>query len=104
MEKEKLFRDFPPISTNEWKEKIIKDLKGADYDRKLVWKTDEGFNIQPFYREEDLEKIPQTDILPGDYPFVRGNHVKGNNWLVRQDIIVDNIKKANEKLLDMVQY
>jgi len=101
MEKEKLFRDFPRISTDEWKDKIIKDLKGADYDRKLVWKTEEGFNPQPFYREEDLEKIPQKDILPGDFPFVRGNHTKGNNWLVRQDIIVDNIKQANEKLLDI---
>lgn len=101
MEKEKLFQDFPPISTVEWKEKIIKDLKGADYDRKLVWKTGEGFDVQPFYREEDLENIPQKDILPGDFPFVRGNEAKGNEWLVRQNIIVDDIEKANEKLLDI---
>jgi len=101
MEKEKLFRDFPPISTNEWKEKIIKDLKGADYDRKLVWKADEELNIQPFYREEDLEKMPQKDILSGDFPYIRGNQVKGNKWLVRQDVIIDNIKQANEKLLDI---
>ena len=55
MAKEKLFQDFPPISTDTWKEKIIQDLKGADYEKKLVWKTDEGFDVQPFYREEDLE-------------------------------------------------
>jgi len=101
MEKEKLFRDFPPISTDAWKEKIIQDLKGADYDRKLVWKTDEGFDVQPFYREEDLENIPQQNVLPGDFPYVRGNEIKGNNWLVRQDVEVDNIAATNEKLLDI---
>ena len=101
MEKEKLFRDFPPISTDAWKEKIMQDLKGADYDKKLVWKTDEGFDVQPFYREEDLENIPQQNILPGGFPFVRGNQVKGNNWLVRQDVIIDDITASNEKLLDI---
>jgi methylmalonyl-CoA mutase len=30
-ETKKLFEQFPPISTKEWKEKIITDLKGADY-------------------------------------------------------------------------
>lgn len=101
MEKEKLFQDFPAISTDEWKEKIIKDLKGADYDKKLVWKTDEGFIVQPFYSEENLKNLPQKDVLPGDFPFVRSNHAKGNEWLVRQDVVVDNIDKANEKLLEI---
>ena len=35
--KRHLFADFPQISTKEWKEKITKDLKGADYERRLVW-------------------------------------------------------------------
>ena len=38
MEKEKLFSNFPPVSSEEWKEKIVEDLKGADYDRKMIWK------------------------------------------------------------------
>ena len=43
--KENLFDMFPPISTQEWKDKINVDLKGADFDRKLVWRTNEGFNV-----------------------------------------------------------
>lgn len=31
--------------------------KGADYERKLVWKTGEGFNVRPYYRAENLEGI-----------------------------------------------
>jgi methylmalonyl-CoA mutase len=101
MEKEKLFRDFPPISTEAWREKINQDLKGADYHKKLVWKTDEGFDVQPFYRDEDLTDLPQTDVLPGDFPFVRGNQPKGNEWLVRQDVVIDSAEATNKKLLDI---
>jgi len=43
----KLFSEFPPISTSQWEEKINADLKGADYDKKLIWKTDEGIDIRP---------------------------------------------------------
>ncbi|MBP1666777.1 MAG: mutA, partial [Bacteroidetes bacterium] len=37
--KEKLFGQFPPVSTEEWMEKIKADLKGTDFYDKLVWKT-----------------------------------------------------------------
>ena len=42
---EKLFAEFPPVSTEQWEEVITKDLKGADYEKKLVWKTPEGFSV-----------------------------------------------------------
>ena len=48
--KEKLFSEFPPVSTEEWMAKITEDLKGADFEKKLVWRTNEGFKVQPFYR------------------------------------------------------
>ena len=96
---EKLFRDFPPVSTEAWKEKIIKDLKGADYDKKLVWKTGEGFEVQPFYRSEDLENL---DVFPGDFPYARSNKKNNNDWLVRQDIKVNDIQVANKKALDIL--
>ena len=55
--KEKLFSDFPGVSTEAWMEKITADLKGADFEKKLVWKTNEGFKVKPFYRQEDLEGL-----------------------------------------------
>ena len=54
---EKLFTEFPPVPTEKWEEVITADLKGADYERKLVWKTGEGFNVRPYYRAENLEGI-----------------------------------------------
>jgi len=33
---ERLFDEFPPVLKEEWEEKIITDLKGADYNKKLI--------------------------------------------------------------------
>lgn len=99
--KEKLFSEFPPVSTQQWMDRITADLKGADFEKKLVWKTNEGFQVKPFYRAEDLEGIKITDSLPGEFPFVRGTKTD-NNWLVSQNIEVTDPKNANEKALDIL--
>jgi len=98
----KLFSEFPPVTTEQWEEQIMKDLKGADYEKKLIWKTNEGIAVKPYYRAEHLENIPWLKSFPGDFPFIRGNKATGNEWLVRQDIRVDDIKAANEKALDIL--
>ncbi len=96
---EKLFSEFPPISTEEWEEVITKDLKGADYARKLIWRTNEGFEVKPYYRAEDLQGLEHLETFPGDFPFVRGNKKNNNNWFIRQDIIVEDLEEANKKAL-----
>ncbi len=100
--KEKLFSDFPAVSTEQWMEKITADLKGADFEKKLVWKTNEGFKVKPFYRQEDLEGLKTTEGLPGQFPYVRGIKKDDNTWLVRQDIQVECPKEANAKALDIL--
>ena len=99
--KEKLFTEFPPVSTEEWMAKIIADLKGADFEKKLVWKTNEGFKVNPFYRSENLDGIKATDSLPGEFPYVRGTK-KDNDWYVRQNIHVFDFRAANAKALDIL--
>lgn len=99
--KEKLFDQFPPISTEEWKAKVEADLKGAPFEKKLVWRTNEGFNVQPMYRAEDIADLKTTDSLPGEYPYVRGTRTE-NDWLTRQEIIADNAAEANAKALDVL--
>lgn len=100
--KEKLFSDFAPVTTEQWMEKVTADLKGADFEKKLVWKTNEGFKVKPFYRLEDLEGLKTTDSLPGEFPYLRGTKKNNNEWLVRQDIRVESPKEANAKALDIL--
>ena len=101
--KEKLFTEFTAPTAQEWLDKIQVDLKGADFNKKLVWRTNEGFNMQPFYRREDVLKLKTPDALPGEFPFVRGNKKDNNEWYVRQDIKVTDAKEANAKALDVLK-
>ena len=96
-----LLADFPAVSTQQWLDKINADLKGADFNKKLVWKTNEGFSVMPFYRAEDIEALQTKESVPGKFPFVRGTKAD-NEWFVRQDITVDSAKDANAKALDVL--
>lgn len=99
--KEKLFEQFPGVTTEEWRAKVDADLKGAPFEKKLVWRTNEGFDVQPMYRAEDIADLKTTESLPGEYPFVRGTRNE-NNWLTRQNIIAETPEQANEIALDVV--
>lgn len=100
--KEKLFTEFQAPTTQEWLDKIQVDLKGADFQKRLVWKTSEGFSVQPFYRREDVEKLQTPNALPGEFPFVRGNNKDDNTWYIRQEIEAKDAAAANEKAKDVL--
>lgn len=99
----KLFDTFPPVNTSDWEARILQDLKGADYQKKLVWKTAEGFEVKPYYRNEDLQGIGSINSSPGEYPFVRGNQSSSNNWEIRQDIETDDESEANLLAIDAIK-
>lgn len=91
---EKLFAQFPPVSTEQWEEVIKADLKGADYQKKLVWRTAEGFNVRPYYRAEDLDGVAYLGKGCGEFPYVRGTHCC-NRWNVHQTVRVRSAAEAN---------
>lgn len=99
--KEKLFTQFPPVSYETWRAKVDADLKGVPFDKKLVWRTNEGFNVQPMYQRQDIEDLPTVNSLPGEYPFVRGTR-NDNDWLTRQEILPTDPKEANKIALDVL--
>lgn len=103
MTDEKLFSEFDPIPTEKWEEVIQRDLKGADYERKLVWRTDEGFKVRPYYRAEDLKDIDYLNALPDEFPFTRGTKADNNAWEIVQNVKEKNAKKANEIALASIK-
>ena len=100
--KEKLFAEFTAPTRQEWLDKIGVDLKGADFNKRLVWRTNEGFNMQPFYRREDVLGLKTPDSLPGQFPFVRGNKINSNVWYVRQNMDASDPAAANAKALGVL--
>lgn len=100
---QRLFAEFPPVETDQWEAQIIKDLKGADYEKKLVFTTPEGLKIRPYYRAEHLEGLPFTDAAPGAFPFVRGRNGEGNTWEIRQDIQTGDVQLANTIAVESIE-
>jgi methylmalonyl-CoA mutase len=100
--KEKLFEQFPPVSTKEWLSRIAADLKCDGFTERFVWKTREGFDVMPFYRQEDIENLKYIDSRPGEFPFIRGCKTGNNNWRIRQNISVTDYKAANIKAHELL--
>ena len=85
-----LFTDFESVSAKEWKQKIQYDLKGADYNEALIYKTLEGIDIKPFYNSEDVENLDIHNQNPTSW----------NNCL---KIEVNNAEEGNAKAIDGIK-
>ena len=84
-----LFDEFSPVSPAVWKQQIQVDLKGADYNETLLWHTDEGITVKPFYTKEDRSDIKIK--LPK----------KG--YTICQTIFIDDEKIANGLALNALK-
>jgi methylmalonyl-CoA mutase len=65
-----LAETFPKVATSEWEAQIRRDLKGADYEKRLVWKTDEGIAVRPYYRAADISARPALANAAGPWEMV----------------------------------
>lgn len=86
-----LFKDFPEVNSKQWKQKIQVDLKGADYNDTLIWHTNEGIDVKPFYHSDEFNVSP----LP--------SNTTTSAFKISQTILVDNAADANAKALDAIE-
>ena len=94
MEKEKmgsLFKDFDPVSKEALKNKAEKDLKGADFE-KLIWRTLEGFNVDPFYTKEDIKDL---DYLKEFENITDPQSQSLKSWVNSEKIIVKDAQQSH---------
>jgi len=86
-----LFDNFDSTSKQEWKEKVTIDLKGADFNRKLVWKNLSKIDIQPFYNTEDNKE------------FLSNTGKNSQSLINYRRIIVESEKSANALALKAIE-
>ncbi len=91
---EHLLEEFPPVSTAEWADAIARDLKGADYEKKLIWRTEEGMAVNPFYRAEDLKNLECPDHSSCELPQRVGAPARGG-CRIREAIDEVDLEAAN---------
>jgi len=83
-----LFNEFEEVSSSAWKQQIQVDLKGADYNDTLLWKTNEGITVKPFYHND-------ANIITPD--------ISKNNWNIAQLIKVTSADEGNKIALDAIE-
>ncbi|HEY1805660.1 MAG TPA: methylmalonyl-CoA mutase family protein [Terracidiphilus sp.] len=93
---EHLLEEFPRVTTAEWEAAIARDLKGASYERRLVWRSEEGLAVKPYYRAGDLKDLAWMDAAPGEFPYRRGGRATGD-WRIREGIDAEDAKTANRE-------
>jgi methylmalonyl-CoA mutase len=84
-----LFSEFEATSPAAWKQKIQVDLKGEDYNETLLWKTNEGITVKPFYTKEDANCQKEMGSKEG--------------FRICQTIIISNEQEQNLLLLDAIK-
>ena len=94
MATDKLLQEFPPVSTQAWEEAIAKDLKGADYAKKLIWQTEEGLQVKPYYRAADIATLEHLVGMHGGSPSAAGARAKVD-WIIREEIDTADPEEAN---------
>lgn len=85
-----LFKEFEAVSSKAWKQKIQVDLKGADYNDSLIWKTNEDINVKPFYHADEFEILPEV------------SNSKATQWNISQYIVVTSAEDSNLKAIDAI--
>lgn len=86
--------EFPPVSTEDWECVIREDLNGADYDKKLKWRPEEGLVLKPYYRAEGLAGLGHLQGKPGESSNVRSARSSGE-WRIREEIVAADPEEAN---------
>ena len=79
------FNEFPEVTSKQWKQKIQVDLKGADYNDTLIWNTNDGIDVRPFYH---LDEMDQSFLSP---------NTQASQWTINQTIFVADETRSNAK-------
>jgi len=100
--KKKLFGEFPGHPTSTWEELIHKDLKGADYQKKLIWKSLDGITVKPYFRAEDIEALKLDNPSIAEPIKYHSPGSESNDWLIRQDLTFHSPEISSKQILELI--
>jgi methylmalonyl-CoA mutase len=83
----KLFNEFEPVSSKQWKQQIQFELKGADYNDTLIWNAPEDIQVKPFYHVDEATQPVQVNT-------------KATEFKIGQSIFVHDLDKSIARAID----
>ena len=100
------FTEFDVPGPEDWKKLAIEALKGAPYEKKLVFQTDEGIDVQPIYSLDDYLKNDVAEQFPGVSAFERGVEPTGylkQVWRFAQPVRLSDPAEANRRIHEQIK-
>ncbi|WP_428664705.1 methylmalonyl-CoA mutase subunit beta [Runella sp.] len=90
-----LFSEFSPTDKEAWTQQALKDLKGKDFEKTLLWNTPEGFVVEPYYTGDDIE---EEKTVP-----VQAAQQKKLGWLTQPVVVYENERVTNAAIMALLQ-
>lgn len=87
----RLFDNFEAVSAKQWKQKIQVDLKGADYNDTLIWNSNDGISVKPFYHSDEFSEP------------LKPSNTKATQWKICQSVFVADVEKSNLKAINAIK-
>jgi len=100
---EPLLQEFQIPTLEQWHEEVVRLLKGAPFEKKMLTELLEGITLQPMYTQEDVKELFEGNSLPGQAPFLRSSSAAGyysKTWDIAQEIPIPHPKEFNRVLRD----
>jgi len=98
-----LLSGFEPVTYDQWRQVVERDLAGVPFEKKLVSRTYEGIELQPLYTAEDWPGGGDPSGFPGFAPTTRGIDPLGatkTGWDVRQEHLNPDLAGSNRAILE----
>lgn len=86
-----LFNDFCPVTKQQWADQATADLKGADFQKKLVWQNLSKIAIAPFYNSEDSQQ------------FLKNTGQNVSSLINYRNILTDSAESGNQLALKAIE-
>ncbi len=87
-----MFEEFRRVTKEEWREAVVKDLKGADYSS-IEWFHPDGFTVDPFYSPGER---PQCSLPPSPGKV-------DNRWKKGVEIDASDLRRANAEAIEHLE-
>ena len=95
--KNQLFSEFISHTNNDWKQQVIKDLKGKSFDQNLTWIIDENIQIKSYFNADEVAELPIKSMQQSQYQrFTK-------TWSNREIIKYKSEKDTNSLIVSVLE-
>ena len=95
--KNQLFSEFISHTNNDWKQQVIKDLKGKSFDENLIWIIDENIRIKSYFDVSEVVNLPLKSMQQSQYQrFTK-------TWSNREIIKYKSEKDTNSLIVSVLE-